>query len=99
MCKNIGNKLSSYSKNSNGNDFIILFKIGLSRFINKLFLKSNFNLLESVAKGLKSSKFMAQLHCNRWSDITDCLTFLKLFPIKSEIPMCLAAQNFIQVFP
>ena len=25
---------------------------------------------------LKSSKFMAQLQCNRWSDVADCLTFL-----------------------
>ena len=30
---------------------------------------------------LKSSKFMAQLHCNRWSDIADCLTFLSSFPV------------------
>ena len=83
-------KLSSYSKSSNGNDFIV-FKIGLSRFINKLSLRSNLNLLQSVAKMLKSSKFMAQLHCNRWSDIADCLTFLRRFPVRLEIPMCSAA--------
>ena len=48
------------------------FKIGLSRFINKLSLGSILNLLQSVAKILKSSKVMVQLHCNRWSDIADC---------------------------
>ena len=78
-------KLSSYSKSSNGNDFIV-FKIGFSRFINKLSLRSNLNLLKSVAKMLKSSKFMAQLHCNRWSDIADCLTFLRRFPVRLENP-------------
>ena len=84
-------KLSFYSKSSNGNDFIVLFEIGLSRLINKLSLRSNLNLLQSVAKMLKSSKFMAQLHCNRWSDIADCLTFLRCFPVRLEIPMCSAA--------
>ena len=49
------------------------------------------NLLQSVAKMLKSSKFMAQLHCNRWSDIADCLTILRRFPVRSEIPMYSAA--------
>ena len=37
---------------------------------------------------LQSSKFMEQLHCNRWSDIADCLTFLRRFPVRLEIPMC-----------
>ena len=41
------------SKSFNGNDFIALFKIGLSSFINKLSLRSNSNLLQSVAKMLK----------------------------------------------
>ena len=63
----------------------------LSRFINKLSLRSKLNLLQSVAKMLKSSKFMAQLHCNRWSDIADCLTILRRFPVRSEIPMYSAA--------
>ena len=59
-------KLLFQSKSSNGNNFIVLFKIGLPHFINKLSLSSNLNLLQSVAKMLKSSDFMAQLHCNRW---------------------------------
>ena len=62
------------------------FKIGFSHFINKVSLRSNLNLLQSVAKMLKSSKFMAQLHHNRWSDIADCLEFLRCFPVRLEIP-------------
>ena len=58
----------------------------MSRFINKLSLRSNLNLLQSVAKMLKSSKFMAQLHCNRWSDIADYLTFFKAFSCKIGDP-------------
>ena len=42
-------------------------KISLSRFINKLFLRSNLNLLESIVKIL-SSNFIEQSHCNIWSD-------------------------------
>ena len=68
---------------------MVLFKIGLSRFIKKLFLKSNLNLQQSVAKILKSSTFMAQLHCNRWSDVADCLTLLRCkFPVRLKIPIC-----------
>ena len=48
-------------RNHNGNDFIVLLKIGLSRFINKLTLRRNLNLLQSVAKMLKLSKLMAKL--------------------------------------
>ena len=40
------------------------------------------NLLQSVGKMLKSSKFIARLHCNRWSDIADCLMFLRHFPVR-----------------
>ena len=36
---------------------------------------------------LKSSKFMAQLHCSRWSDIADCLTFLRCFAVRLKIPV------------
>ena len=32
-------------------------------------------MFEFVAKMMESSKFMAQLHCNRRLDIADCLTF------------------------
>ena len=31
---------------------------------------------------LKSSKFVAHVHCNRWSDMADCLTFLRRFPVR-----------------
>ena len=66
------------STNSGGNNFIVLFKIGLSCFMNKFSFRSNLNLVESVTKMLKSSKFMAQLHCNRWSDIADGLMLFRL---------------------
>ena len=58
----------------------------MSHFINKLSLRSNLNLLKSVAKMLKSSKFMAQLLCNRLSDIADYLTFFKAFSCKIGDP-------------
>ena len=83
-------KLSSYSNTSNGNDFIVLFKIRLPRFIKRLFLRSNSNLLDSAAKLSKLSKIIAQLHCKRWSDIAGCLTFFKSFPVRIEAPMCSA---------
>ena len=78
----------------------------MSRFINKLSLRSNLNLLESIAKMLKLSKFMAQLHCNRWPKIVwpfnvfkvfnvfvkyGCLTFLRCFSVRLEISLCSAA--------
>ena len=34
---------------------------------------------------------MEQLHSSRWSDTADCLTHLRRFPVKLEIPMCSAA--------
>ena len=34
---------------------------------------------------------MEQLHSVRWSDTADCLTHLRRFPVKLEIPMCSAA--------
>ena len=51
------------------NDFIVQFKINWSRFIKRFSLRSNLNLLESARKISKSSKFIVQFHCNRWSDI------------------------------
>ena len=88
---------------TNGKDFIVLllFKIGLSRFIKRLSLRSNLNLLDSAAKMSKLSKFIVQLHCIRWSDIADCLTFFRRFPVRLEIPKCSAAlvQKWRKVFP
>ena len=46
-----------------------------------------FNLLKSVAKMLKLSQFMAQLHCNTRPDIADCLWFLRRFPVTFLIPI------------
>ena len=43
-------KLSSQSKSSNGNDFIVLLKISFLRFINRLFLRLNMILLKAAAK-------------------------------------------------
>ena len=71
--------MPSYSNTSNGNNFVVLLKIGLSRFIKGLYIRSILNLLDSAAKISKSSKFIVQLHCNRWSDIADCLMFLGVF--------------------
>ena len=31
------------------------------------------------------------LHCNWWSDIAGCLTFLRYFPVNLEIPLCSVA--------
>ena len=45
-------------------------------------LRINSNLSESAVKTLKSSKFMVQLQYNRWSDIADCKTVLKRFPVR-----------------
>ena len=73
-------KLSPESKSSNGNDFIVLFKVDLLHFIN-------INLLESVAKMLKS--------------IAECFTFLRRFPVRLEIPMRSLAlvQKLQKAFP
>ena len=59
----------SWSKSSKGNIFNVLFKRGVPHIINKASLGSDLNLLESVANVLKTAKFIAQLYCNRWSDM------------------------------
>ena len=79
------------------NSLIVLFKIGHVLLTNSP-LDITLNLLESAAKIWKLSKFMAQLHCNKWSDIGDCLTLLSLFPLISEIPMCLAGIKVEESF-
>ena len=53
------------------------FKTGLSRFIKRLSLKINLNLLDCAAAICKISKFIVQLHCNRLSDIANCLKNVK----------------------
>ena len=59
------------------------FATSFTRFFNKLCCRSNLYLLEFLAKMLKSSKFMAQLNCNSWSD---CLTVLRCFSCKIGDP-------------
>ena len=49
-----------HSNNSKGKDLTVLFKMGLSRAINKLSLISKLMLLESLDKIVKSLKFMLQ---------------------------------------
>ena len=56
----------------------------MSRFIKRLSLRSNLNILDSAAKISKVSKFIVQLRCNRWSDIADCLTFFRRLPEKKK---------------
>ena len=45
---------------------------------------------------LKSSDFTTQLHCNRWSDIADCLT--KLETLKSNFKHNNYPQNFVNQY-
>ena len=80
-----------HSNNSNGKDLTVLFKMGLSRDISKLSLRSKLILLESLDKMVKSTKFMLQSQVSKWSEIADCLTFLRRVFVKCEIPICPAA--------
>ena len=43
-------EIKTVTLSSNKNDFMVLFKIGLSRVINRLYLRSDLNLLEFTAK-------------------------------------------------
>ena len=65
--------------------------MSLSRAINKLSLKSKLKLLESLDKMVKPLPFTLQLQVNMWSEIGDCLTFLRCFFVKYEISICPAA--------
>ena len=44
--------------------------------------------MTSVAK---ISKLMLQLHCNKWSETAESLTFFNRFPVKLETPINSAA--------
>ena len=70
-----------------------LFNWGWSCLINKLSLIRSLNLFASEARISKLSKSIEQLHSSRWSDTADCLTHLRRFPAKLEIPMCSAAKQ------
>ena len=79
------------SNSFNGNDLMVLFNWSWSRLINKLPLIKTLNLLASEARISKWSKSIEQLHSRRWSDTADCLTLLRRFPVKLDIPVCSAA--------
>ena len=70
---------------------MVQFKIGLSRYINKLSLTSSLKLLVSEAKTSKSSKLMMQSYCKRWSETADSFTFFTRASVKLEISICSAA--------
>ena len=70
---------------------MVRFKIGLSRFINRLSLMSSLKLLVSETKTSKSTKLMTQSHCKQWSETADSFIFFTHFTVKLEIPICSAA--------
>ena len=65
--------------------------MGLWRDITKLSLINKLIVLESLEKMVKSSKFMLQSQVSKWSEIADCITFLRRLFIKCEIAICSAA--------
>ena len=79
------------SNNFNGNDLMVSFNWSWSRLINKLSLIRNLNLFVSEGRISKWSKSIEQLYSSRWSDTADCLTLLRRFPVKLNIPLCSAA--------
>ena len=73
-------KLSIVKKKQFSRTNMLLFKIGLSRVINKLSLISSTNLLFPFTKMVNSSKDTILLQFKRWSLIAisfDGLVFLK----------------------
>ena len=80
---------------------MVLFNWGWSRLTNKLSLIRSPNLFAPEARISKGSKSIGQLHSSRWSDTADCLTHLRRFPVKLEIPMCSAAlvKKWRYIFP
>ena len=88
-----GRKLSTKVsvRSFNGNDLMVLFNLVWSRIINKLSLIRSLNLFASGARISTRSTSTEQLQSSRWSDTVDCLTHLRRFPVKLEIPMCSSA--------
>ena len=70
---------------------MVLFTWGWSRLIHKRSLIRSLNLFVPETRISKWSKSIKQLHSSRWSGTADCLTHLRRFPVKLEIPMCSAA--------
>ena len=82
------------SNSFNGNDLMVLFNYGWSRLTSNLSLMKSLNLFASearISKWLSIEKSIEQLHSSSLSDIADCLTLLRRFPIKLDIPICSAA--------
>ena len=77
-----------HSNNSNGKDLTALFKMGLWQDISKFSLISKFILLASLDKMVKPSKFLLQSQVSKWSEIADCLTFLRLLFVKCYFASC-----------
>ena len=59
------------SNNSNGKDLTVLFKMNLSRAINKLSLISKLILTESFDKMIELLKFMLQSQVSKSSELAD----------------------------
>ena len=72
---------------------MVLFNWDCSNLMNNIFLIRSLDLFASVslARISKCSKSIKQLHSSRWSDTTDCLTLLRCFHVKLEIPIWSAA--------
>ena len=83
--------LEIFQSNSFNRNDLIVFKWDLSCCINKLSAIRSLNLFAWEVRISKWSKSIEQLHSSRWSDITDCLTLLRLFPVKLHMPICSAA--------
>ena len=79
------------SNSFNGNDLMVLFNYGWSRLTSNLSLMRSLNLLASEDRISKWLRSIEQLHSSSLSDIADCLTLLRRFPIKLDIPICSAA--------
>ena len=69
---------------------MVLFNWGWSRLTNKLSLIRSLNFFAVEARISKWSKSIKQLHSSRWTDIADCLTYLRRIPVKLEMPICYA---------
>ena len=75
---------------------MVQFKIGLSRFINRLSLMSSLKLLVSEAKTSKSSKLIMQLHCKQWSETAD--SFLFLCQVRNSHMFCCSGKKMLVSF-
>ena len=77
---------------------MVLFNWDWSHLINRLSLIRSLNLFASEARIAKWSKSVEQLHSSRWSDSADCLTLLRRFPVKLDIPICFSSSKKVDVW-